>query len=143
MSAFVGYKNRVSESELKALLDQYVSAKSRYFLRWAHKVSGMLKHLDGFPSPEGQMFDRDREIRWKQQGDRFNVLMLSTQAEAEFTAIEKTWTTKSYQANLYPRTETRFPRGIQDQGVNVGQRCFIDTQTAIVHFVALTVEDKS
>lgn len=143
MSAFVGYKNGISELELKALLDQYGSAKSRYFLRWAHKVSGILKHLDGFPSPEGQMFDSDREIRWKQQGDRFNVLMLSTQAEAGFTAIGNTWMAKSYRANLYPRTETRFPKGIQDRGVNIGQRCFIDDQTATVRFVALTVEDKS
>ncbi|MBE9011705.1 hypothetical protein IQ250_15990 [Pseudanabaenaceae cyanobacterium LEGE 13415] len=141
MSAFVGYQNNVSESELKALLDRYGSVKSRYFLRWAHKVSGILKHLDGFPSPEGQMFDRDRELRWKQQGDRFNVLILSLHAEAGFTAIDKVWTTKSYQAKLYPTTETRFPKGIQGQGVNVAQRCFIDDQTSTVHFVALTAED--
>jgi hypothetical protein len=125
---------------MKPLPMHYLQAFVPY-LGWAHKVSGMLNHLDGFPSPEGQMFDRDREIRWKQQGDRFNVLMLSTQVEVEFTAIDKTWIAKDYRANLYPRTETRFPRGIQDQGVNVGQRCFIDNQTATVHFVALTVEN--
>ncbi|MGG6266269.1 hypothetical protein ACQ4M3_05450 [Leptolyngbya sp. AN03gr2] len=142
MSAFVGFKQNVSESDLKQLLKQYDTAKSCYFLRWAHRVSGIELDLpEEFPSPEGQMFDRDRELRWKQQGERFNVLILSIHAEAGFTAIDKVWTTKSYQAKLYPPTETRFPEGIQGQGVNVAQRCFIDDQTSTVHFVALTAED--
>ena len=144
MSAFVGFKQNVLESELKQLLNQYDTAKSRYFLRWAHRVSGIELDLSQeFPSPEGQMFDEDREIRWKPQGDRFSVLMLSVHEEAGFTAIAKTWTTKVYKASIYPKTETRFPKGIQDQDVNIAQRCFIDAQTATVHFVALTVEDKS
>ncbi len=144
MSAFVGFKHNVSESELETLLKQYHTAKSRYFLRWAHCVSGIEREFPKeFPSPEGQMFDHDREIRWKQKGDHFSVLMLSIDEETGFTAINKTWATKSYQAKIYPRTETRFPNGIQDQGVNIAQRCFVDARTATVHFVALTVEDKS
>ncbi len=147
MSAFVGFKHNVSESELQQLLNQYKTAKSRYFLRWAHRVSGIEDKLSDFPSPEGQMFDRDRELRWRQQGEQFSVLMLSVHEEEGFTAIAKQWTAKSYNANLYPKTETRFPRGIrvskeaQDQEVNVGQRCFIDAQTATVHFVALIAEN--
>lgn len=151
MSAFVGFKHNVSESELKKLIKHYANAKSRYFLRWAHRVSGIeLQRINGsefqlpeaFPSPEGQMFDHDREIRWKQQSHEFSVLILSTQArEPDFTAIAGDWETKKLNANAYPETETRFPQGIQARKVNIAQRCFIDAQTATVHFVALTGED--
>jgi hypothetical protein len=143
MSAFVGVKRNVSASDLKRLLDRYATLKSRYFLRWAHRVSGIKRQIpEDFPSPEGQMFDHDRELRWRQQGQQFSVLMLSTQdQEPEFSAIAADWTTKEFNAKVHSRTETRFPRGIQDRDVNIAQRCFINTQTATVHFVALMVKD--
>ncbi len=140
MNAFVGVMQNLSAPELESLLAKYHTVESRYFLRWAHKVSGIITELADLLSPEGQMFDRDRELRWKQQGNQFSVLVLSTKAEPGFSPISKEWMAQPYRANLYPKTETRFPKGIQDGGFNIGQRCFIDAKTATVHFVALTVE---
>jgi len=40
-------------------------------------VSGIVDQLpQEFPSPEGQMFNADWELRWKQQGKGYEVLLL-------------------------------------------------------------------
>jgi len=54
----------------RELLTQRMDQPSYYyFLRWFHKVSGIVDQLpQEFPSPEGQMFNADWELRWKQQG---------------------------------------------------------------------------
>jgi hypothetical protein len=140
--SFVGIKQLSSVEELRELLTQKSSQSSYYFLRWAHKVSGIVNQLpQDFPSPEGQMFNADWELRWKQQKKGYEVLLLSNaDAEPGFTQVGQHWETQLRQAHVYRSTETRFPKEFIAEGVDVAQRYFIDAQTATVHFVALTLQ---
>lgn len=146
MNAFVGTRTLESSDELQELFDRFKEGKLCFFLRWPHKVSGFCKTLpDDFPSPEGQVFDSQKELRWKQQGTGYNVLLLSTEGEyPNFDLVGKSWIFHDQEAYLYPPTETRFPKGLNDQvngkKINVGQRYFTDPQTATVHFVALVAK---
>lgn len=141
MSAFVGTRTVESAEELRSLIQKFQGEKSCFFLRWPHKVSGFCKTLpEDFPSPEGQVFDSQKELRWKQQSIGYSVLLLSaSETYDEFKPVGKAWEVHAQDAHIYPKTETRFPKGINDQQVNIGQRFFADPQTATVHFVALKV----
>lgn len=148
--SFVGVKEVDSPDALRKLLDQLADGSGHdfYFLRWPHQVSGFQKNLPHeFPSPEGQMFNHDRELRWKQHSKGFSVLMLSI-GNAEqamqlgFSPIGQQWRTQKKHAHVYPGTETRFPQVIKAGQVDIAQRYFIDQQTSTVHFVALTVKHK-
>mgnify|MGYP006282780669 CR=1 FL=1 len=146
MSAFVGTCTVASVEELRSLLQQQQTEKSCFFLRWPHKVSGFCHTLPpDFPSPEGQLFDSQKELRWKQQGkEGYRVLLLSVSGpQPEFEAVGGTWAYQDQDAHLYPTNETRFPRGSDDlvngKKINVNQRYFSDLQPATVHFVALKV----
>uniref|UniRef100_B8HZK7 Uncharacterized protein n=1 Tax=Cyanothece sp. (strain PCC 7425 / ATCC 29141) TaxID=395961 RepID=B8HZK7_CYAP4 len=145
--AFVGVKTVETADELRDLLQQYEDGSSRYFLRWAHEVSGFEKTLPTvFPSPEGQLFNQERELRWKQQGQKFNILLLSAEDdEVGFSPINSEhkiqWTIQERNAYQYSATTTRFPKGIAENDIKLGQRYFINQKTSIVHFVALTVKE--
>lgn len=143
--SFVGIRQLSSVEELKELLAQRSSQSSYYFLRWAYKVSGIVAQLpQEFPSPEGQMFNVDWELRWKQYKKGYEVLLLSNAgAEPGFTPVGQHWETKLRQAYIYHSTETRFPKKFITESVDVAQRYFIDTQTATVHFVALTLSNNN
>jgi len=166
MSPFVGVcQDLLTETQLRELLQQQAISPSYYFLRWSHQVSGIVEQLpDNFPSPEGQMFNCDRELRWKRQNNGYSVLVLSNTGEVPgFTSIVKDtenqedsentsyWKTEQRPAYGYPTNETRFPRSrIYPKSLDVrntspnqpklAQRYFIAQPTATVHFVALTVE---
>ena len=145
MSPFVGVSEQLlTVEQLRDLLKKLSNQGSYYFLRWAHKVSGIREELpDEFPSPEGQMFNGDRELRWKQQGQHFSVLLLSTTgSEPGFKPIGQKWETQQREAHIYSATETRFPKGLSSTTLDVAQRYFMDADTATVHFVALTVAKK-
>jgi hypothetical protein len=141
MSAFVGTRTVESAKELRSLIQQFQSKKTCFFLRWPHKVSGFCKTLpEDFPSPEGQVFDSNKELRWKQQGKIYSVLLLSVdEAQSDFEPVGTVWNVHIQEAHTYPKTETRFPKGINDQRVNISQRYFVDSQTSAVHFIALKV----
>ncbi|GET41928.1 hypothetical protein [Microseira wollei] len=159
MSVFVGVSEQLlTEEELKQLLQSTSNQPNYYFLRLPHKVSGILEEFPKeFPSPEGQMFNSDRELRWKQQKPGlYNVLILSNNGEtAGFTAIDGDWKTQQRAAYGYRTDETRFPRSLifpesidprisgdktKTNKPKLAQRYFIDADTSTVHFVALTVE---
>lgn len=142
MSAFVGVATVDTAAHLKSLIDDVVKGDRCYFLRWPHKVSGLCETLPkDFPSPEGQVFTRDRELRWKPQGKGYSVLLLSKTDEVEgFEPVGSDWETCDRPAQTYPPTETRFPQGLADRGINIEQRYFRDKQTATVHFVALVAK---
>jgi len=157
MSAFVGSRT-VTEAELGALIRHAAIAlpSSYYFLRWFHKVSGIQMTLPhDFPSPEGQLFNAELELRWKQRDSNYEVLLLSQTKPAsdlEFRALEVEWECCDRRAYFYDNDETKFPKGFLYQDAEgkarspkekplkqVKQRYFRDAQTATIHFVALTV----
>ena len=145
MSPFVGVSEQLlTVEQLRDLLEKSSNQRSYYFLRWPHKVSGIIEQLPNeFSSPEGQMFNCDRELRWKQQGQHFSLLLLSTTgSEPGFKPIGHKWEIQQRDAHIYPATETRFPKGLSSTNVDVAQRYFLDADTATVHFVALTVAKK-
>jgi hypothetical protein len=141
MSAFVGTYTVDSAEELRSLLESLKTEKSYFFLRWPHQVSGFCQSLPvDFPSPEGQIFDDQKELRWQKQGESFSLLLLNEDGIHEnFQPLGKTWLTKIQPAHLYRKNETRFPKKIHHQPINLGQRYFIDVETSTVHFVALTI----
>ena len=148
--AFVGTKDNLSATELKTLLDRHKGNQNYYyFLRWSNRVSGIITSLADFPSPEGQMFNADLEIRWKQKGDKYDVLLLSQYDNdyLDFDSFPQTWQAENRKAKFYPEIETRFPKRFiypeSLETLNIGQRYFKDQATGIVHFVALTIDNPS
>jgi hypothetical protein len=147
MSAFVGTQMVESKEELISLLQEFEHSQAYYFLRWPHTVSGFCQKLprdfEQSPSPEGQLFDHQKELRWKRQGQGYSILLLNAEGDyPNFQAVGNSWNVHQVQnAHPYPKTETRFPKGLnyKDEGFDLGQRYFFDPQTATVHFVALTV----
>ena len=141
-AGFIGTRTVPSQAELASLLKDHVGDKGWYFLRWAHKVSGFEQGMPtSFDCLEGQMFTGDRELRWKPQSSGFNVLLLSTADVKDFDLLKGDWITQDWDAHVYPSIETRLPKGIAHNGVNVGQRYFIDQTTWTVHFVALVAKE--
>ncbi|MEC4892542.1 MAG: hypothetical protein SAL07_08150 [Oscillatoria sp. PMC 1051.18] len=140
MNAFVGKCDNLTEAELKNLLLQFATESSYYCFRWAHKISKFETELPDKLSPEGQMFDSVRELRWQWKKDCFNVLVLSSKnEETGFQLIGKKWEYQQLPGRVYPPTETRLPKVVDVGNVNIAQRYFLDTETKTVHFVALTI----
>ncbi|MDX2240616.1 MAG: hypothetical protein NW224_08035 [Leptolyngbyaceae cyanobacterium bins.302] len=161
MIGYVGYQ-QVDKARLEQLIQdpKLAIAPSYYFLRWFHKVSGIqMKLPDDFPSPEGQLFNAELELRWKQRGATYEVLLLSKaepDAKLDFSPLRGDWEWEWCDRNAYcyDSDETKFPKGFlyQDAEGNVlspkeeplnqvKQRYFRDARTTTVHFVALTVEN--
>lgn len=145
--AFVGTnKKAVDSNELQELIRRCISGQSWYFLRWPHQVSGFQPGSPtDFSCIEGQVFNRDRELRWQRRGKSYEVLLLSSTAidEPGLEQLGNGWTMKDLPANFYPETETRFPQGLvvskadDDEVLDIGQRYFIDENSACVQFIAL------
>ena len=141
----------ITKEQLESLLGSNTKTEDTqenyYFLKWPDRVSGFVSKLpDKFPSPEGQMFNYQQEIRWKKQGEEFNILCLTIgelDRDITWEPLAGNWSFQDREAAVYPETETRFPNKIINQvaedGNIVGQRYFLDSKTATVHFVALTV----
>ncbi|NJN87706.1 MAG: hypothetical protein HC881_17115 [Leptolyngbyaceae cyanobacterium SL_7_1] len=141
-SGFVGTQLIASSTELKDLLEKHAGNQGWYFVRWAHTVSGFKQTLPTeFEQAEGQMFTSDRELRWKAQSNGFDVLILSTTGVEGFDPMGRNWVIQDWDAHVYPLTETRLPKGIAHNKVNLGQRYFIDQATWTVHFVALVAKE--
>jgi hypothetical protein len=144
-----------NSQELSELIEHCMSKESWYFLRWPDQVSQFNSGLPadfccskGRLCTEGQVFSQTRELRWQRRGDKYQVLLLSkTEVDHDlqttgqsWTAVGSQWEIKDLPANFYPETETRFPKGLTyPDDLDIGQRYFIDAQTALVQFVALRV----
>ncbi|MBE9187277.1 hypothetical protein IQ270_22130, partial [Microcoleus sp. LEGE 07076] len=152
---FVYFKPGLSPDEVKKLLEKLATEKSYYFVRSPHEVSGISMKLPdelslGF---EGQMFNSDRELRWKKQGSTYEALILS-RVEANLVDLEgfedlgENWEWCDRPACFHDIEETKFPKSfiykgkndekIESKDISIGQRYFQDPKTATVHFVALT-----
>jgi hypothetical protein len=152
MIGYVGFKQVSSAAEIKNLLDKLVAEKSYYFVRSPHAVSGICMNLPpDFPGFEGQMFNADRELRWKKQANQYEVLILS-RVEADLQGFERLtedWEICDRAACFHDIDETKFPKSfiykgenddkIDSKNISIGQRYFQDKTTATVHFVALTI----
>ncbi|NEQ49728.1 MAG: hypothetical protein F6K11_06280 [Leptolyngbya sp. SIO3F4] len=153
--SFVGYGQVDSAEDLQELIGHYTKqSPSYYFLRWAHRVSGMQTELpEEFPSPEGQVFNANMELRWKSRKAGYDVLLLSDTADTAtatangFTAISGDWEGIDRPAHHHDSNETQYPKGFGfGHGVeseHIKQRYFCDRNTATVHFVALTIASSS
>ena len=152
---FVYVRSGLSPDEVKELLEKLATEESYYFVRWPHAVSGICMKLpeEFFPGFEGQMFNADRELRWKKQGSAYETLLLSrVEADLEgFEPIDKDceWQICDRTAYFHPLDEPKFPKTFVYKGdsnekilsnnISIGQRYFQEKRTATVHFVALTV----
>ncbi len=166
MSCVVSQK-LASADELIQLLEELSIEPSYYFLRWVHSVSGIWKrrcdefellqedlsnyitekNIDAkFPSPEGQLFNSKLELRWKQKGSAYEVLLLSQAGNPSdypgFDLVGNEWETQEHQAYFHEIAETRFPKKFNyPDNINIAQRYFMNLETKTVHFVALTVSN--
>jgi len=133
---------------LATLINRYVAEPAWHCLRWPHTISlgAGLPSTAALECPEGQVFNRDRELRWKRRQGTYTVLLLSITSvpNTDLRALvnpqhqPQTWQIRNLNAQFYPATETRFPQGITyPERLDIGQRYFIDKQTGIVQFVAL------
>ncbi|MDY6804594.1 MAG: hypothetical protein SXA11_12410 [Cyanobacteriota bacterium] len=149
MKAFVGTREVANSDELGELLAKLAGEEkeksSYYFLRSPHKIAGFLSELpsDFSSAAEGQMFNRDLELRWKRRGEKFSLLLLSRDSSntEDFEPVGEGWKTSDRPAVLYQKEETRFPRRFRygEKKQNLRQRYFQDAETSTVHFVALTL----
>ena len=148
MKPFVGVgKQLLSAPQLIELIEKFATESTYYFWRLTHKVSGIQQQPPletDFPMLEGQMFNCDYELRWEYKNNElYDVLLLSIAGEdSAFELVGDSWQTKDRDAHLYSPTETRFPKSFSTVNLDLKQRYFIDSKTATVHFVALTVEKK-
>jgi hypothetical protein len=143
----VGTKTVDSTQELRSLLADLAIGDCCYFARWVHKVSGMVTAIDDvLPSPEGQMFGSNFEVRWKQiSQERYEVLLLHCEKSVivwQFTPVGNGWHVPETPlgSHFYDAEETRFPQSFKlAKKIKLRQRYFQDAMTATVHFVALTI----
>jgi hypothetical protein len=145
-NAFVGTAS-VDFVELKNIVRRCLSGKVWQFLRWPHQVKLSQLDVDSkdfFECQEGQVFNQTRELRWQRKGDSCEVLLLSdVGGDDALSEIEpkRLWKTQDLNAMAYPSTETRLPQPVKvPDDLDLGQRYFMDAETACVHFVALRVK---
>ncbi|WAL59846.1 hypothetical protein [Thermocoleostomius sinensis] len=154
MTAYVGYRQATVE-QLRELVEHPAIAipKTYYFLRWFDRVSGIQTELSKeFPSPEGQLFNASLELRWKRQGTEYDILLLSKdepKSDLKFTQLGKDWDWCDRPAIFHNSDETKFPKGFayldgeekfNPKNFPIKQRYFFNSQTATVHFIALTLD---
>ncbi|MEL7224844.1 MAG: hypothetical protein AAGL17_08250 [Cyanobacteria bacterium J06576_12] len=155
--AFVGTTPKnVEQTVLEETINRYKNGNTWAFLRWPHEVK-LLPVDDSvdLTCPEGQIFSADFELRWQKQKGVYDVLLLADMSllAKEKNALETLgleelegdWNFKDLEAHFYPPTEARFPKGLAyakkdaPAKLDIGQRYFIDAQTACVQFIALRV----
>ena len=138
----------LDQSALDQLIQRCLAGDTWYCLRSPEAITPLQEGLptDGSLSlPEGQVFSQDRELRWKRQGDEYEVLLLS-KTKIDDPVLqpldeEQQWLIRDLNANFYPPTETRFPKGVTyPKDLNIGQRYFMDSAAGTVQFVALRGE---
>ncbi len=154
---FVGTITADSADALRSIVQSFATADSFYFVRWAHRVELTQQIDEALPSPAGQLFGHQFELRWKQNARQafelpaggkatagYQVLLLhcgTVETEWEFQPIDGNWqVSEPRAAHLYDSDETRFPQGFKKfDKFKVQQRYVRDADTDTVRFVALTL----
>ncbi len=141
----VGTKRVDSVAELRVLLSKF-APNCGYFGRWAHCVSGLVTSIDKvLPSPEGQMFCPECEVRWKQNARQgYEVLLLHCDrsvTEWGFEPVGDGWLVSApFPAHINDSKDNRFPRDFHNPGkLELQQRYVRDADTDTVRFIALTL----
>lgn len=149
---YVYHKQFVETKNIDKIIDEVKklsnSQQNYYFLRYSHKVSGICLELPKDRGEiQGQMFNSTCELRWKKYKSCYEVLILSKDKfEVEgFEKLAGNWNICNHNAYWHDLNETKFPKGfifknIEPDKIPIQQRYFQDSDTAIVHFVALTVK---
>jgi hypothetical protein len=144
--SYVGYRTIASVEELKRLIGQYAGDTAGYFLRWSHRVSGIVSQLpDDFAQAEGQVFNPQLELRWKRAGQGYSVLLLSQDdgiVESGFMPLAGTWQVQIHGALTHDPRNPQYPKPFKYEGVDrqsIRQCYFRNADTGNVHFIALTL----
>jgi hypothetical protein len=151
MTGYVGYAQVNSVESLESLVERYIKPSdnlpSGHFLRWVHQVSGMRSGLPTeFSSLEGQAFNIERELRWRQEGTHYAVLLLSQvdiKPQDDFQALPGNWQTETKGALCHNPKNPQYPNQFHyDDGIEsqLRQCYFRNGDTSTVHFVALTLK---
>jgi hypothetical protein len=138
----------IDSQALQSLIQGCFEPQAWHFLRWPHRICLEQGLPVDFSAVEGQVFDGDRELRWRRQKEDYTVLILSnTLIEPALKPVGGRWKTQDLEAHFYRKSKTatepaiaRFPKELacsQADLPKIGQRYFIDTQTGTVQFVAL------
>ncbi len=144
---FVGIQ-KVNLLDFKELLknESLDTDNTYYFLRWVNQVEGFCPGIpDKLGSDEGQIFTPQLELRWDRKGEVYNLLLLSIIGNiGRFKVLKPDWDwiCQTRTAHAYAQTETRFPRMINAQHLEIKQRYFMEKKTSTVHFTALTIQKK-
>lgn len=150
---FVGVsEGPVALETLQTLVRRCVGDGGWLCLRFPHRIDLLpMSELpeSGLACMEGQAFNQAKELRWRKVGDRYEILLLSSQGgDDELTEMKRrdltgkntaiNWETVTFDALAYAATETKLPRKINiPSTLNIGQRYFVDADTGCVQFIAL------
>jgi hypothetical protein len=149
MNGYVYHRQFIAAQDMNKIIDKVKEASNMpdnyYFLRYSHTVSGIcLKLLPEREEIEGQMFNANCELRWKKYKTGYEALILSKQKVTldRFKELSGKWKIVDHKAYWHDVNETKFPKGFifPDEKPNIHQRYFQNSDTATVHFVALTVK---
>lgn len=152
---YIYHKQLASPDELGKFITQVSNSQSYYFLRYSHAVSGICRDLPSDRGEiEGQVFNSICEMRWKKYKSGYDVLILSKQ-EFNLEGFEKftgNWAICDRNAYWHDLKETKFPKGftfkgqnnefIKPEDIKIKQIYFKNSDTATIHFIALTVNEK-
>lgn len=155
MQGYIYHRQFVTAEEINQIIDAVKKAsnlsENYYFLRYSHQVSGICLELPKDRGEiEGQMFNAICELRWKKYQAGYEALILSkNQFEIEgFDVLSGEWKICDRNA-FWHKEEPKFPKGFKFKGnseqdinpddIKIQQRYFKNSDTATVHFVALTI----
>ncbi|MGI0493503.1 hypothetical protein ACN4EG_17105 [Alkalinema pantanalense CENA528] len=149
--SYVAYGSVASQESLGALIKKYAGEQACYFLRWSHRVSGMVRKLpESFEQAAGQVFNASIELRWKRQGAQsYEVLLLSQDdqrvCEEGLVRMAGDWETQVQKVLMhdYKRQNPQYPKPFvyEVDSQHIRQCYFRDRRSGIVHFVALVLSD--
>lgn len=115
MKPFVGVSKAESFSDLLKLIKEFANESSYYFLRWTHKISGIIKELESEADLEqmieGQMFNYHCELRWKKKAKgSYEVLLLTIAGNNHsLDPVKKATEKKPEPWRIEPNDQQRFP----------------------------------